>query len=152
MNYVPDTTIKEMFWTGESRLNRLRFLKRNLALAVFVFITFFAIYLALGITSEFSEMTDELLLQHPAILLSTAFLQIFTAVISYKLDVRRLKDIGKGKLLAVINLIIGLIGAGFYFISVISIAISLYLLFAPGTKGANMYGPDPLGNVENTAV
>ena len=152
MNYVPDTTIKEMFWTGESRLNRLRFLKRNLALAGFVFITFFAIYLALGITSEFSEMTDELLLQHPAILLSTAFLQIFTAVISYKLDVRRLKDIGKGKLLAVINLIIGLVGAGFYIISVISIAISLYLLFAPGAKGPNMYGPDPLGNIENTAV
>ncbi len=152
MNYVPDTTIKEMFWTGESRLNRLRFLKRNLALAGFVFITFFAIYLALGITSEFSEMTDELLLQHPAILLSTAFLQIFTAVISYKLDVRRLKDIGKGKLLAVINLIIGLVGAGFYIISVISVAISLYLLFAPGAKGPNMYGPDPLGNVENTAV
>jgi len=152
MSYVPDTTIKEMFWTGESRLNRLRFLKRNLALAGFVFITFFAIYLALGITSEFSEMTDELLLQHPAILLSTAFLQIFTAVISYKLDVRRLKDIGKGKLLAVINLIIGLVGAGFYIISVISIAISLYLLFAPGAKGPNMYGPDPLGNIENTAV
>jgi len=152
MSYVPDTTIKEMFWTGESRLNRLRFLKRNLALAGFVFITFFAIYLALGITSEFAEMTDELLLQHPAILLSTAFLQIFTAVISYKLDVRRLKDIGRGKSLAVVNLIIGLIGAGFYFISVISLGISLYLLFAPGTKGANMYGPDPLENLGNTAA
>ncbi len=152
MNYVPDTTIKEMFWTGDSRLNRLRFLKRNLALMGFVFITLFAIFFALGITSHFAKMTDELLIQHPAILISTVILQIFSTIICYKLDVRRLKDIGRGKPLAVIKLIIGLIGAEFYIVSVVSIVISIYLLFAPGDKGPNMYGPDPLGNIENTAA
>lgn len=146
MNYVPDTTIKEMFWTGESRLNRLRFLKRNLALAGFVFITFLAIFIALGITSGFAEMTEEVLMNHPAILISVAALQIFSAIISYKLDVRRLKDIGKGKTLAIINLACGLLGAGIAVIGFISLAISLYLLCVPGNKGDNLYGPDPLGN------
>lgn len=146
MNYVPDTTIKEMFWTGESRLNRLRYVKRNLGLVGFIFVTLVAIFIALGITSEFAEMTDELLIQHPAVLFAMAFLQIFAAIIGYKLDVRRLKDIGKGKLLAVIKLIIGIIGAEFYIIGFINLVISIYLLFAPGDKGPNMYGPDPLGD------
>lgn len=146
MIYVPDTTIKEMFWTGESRINRLRYFKRELALCGFFFVTFFAICIALMITSGFEVIDQETLLNHPAILISIAVLQIFSAVVSYKLDVRRLKDLGKGKMLAVIALVAGILGSTIWPLSLINVGVGLYLLCAPGNKGDNMYGADPLGN------
>lgn len=148
MNYVPDTTITEMFWTGQSRLNRLRFLKRNLALSGFFLITFVAIVLAFGINNNFEDITEETLENHPAILVSLAILQVVSAVVGYKLDVRRLKDLGKGKTLAVVALVCGLLGAGIRIIEFLVFAIAVYLLVAPGDKGPNMYGSDPLGNIK----
>lgn len=146
MNYVPDTTIKEMFWTGESRLNRMRYFKRGLALAGFFFVTFLAICIALMITNGFEAINEEILANHPAIVISIAVLQIFSAIVGYKLDVRRLKDLGKGKLLAVIALLCAVIGSAFWPVDLVNIAIGCYLLFTPGDKGENAYGADPLGN------
>lgn len=152
MNYVPDKTIAEMFWTGTSRLNRLRFLKRNLALFGFFMLTFLAIVIALCITTGFKEIDGDTLMQHPAILVSLAVLQVFIIVLSYKLDVRRLKDLGRNNRLALISLVFAIVGFVvttppiIWTCDVISGIISLYLLFAPGNKGANAYGPDPLEN------
>ena len=146
MNYVPDTTIKEMFWTGESRLNRMRYFKRCLALNGFFMLTFFAICIAFMITSGFEAVSQEVLLNHPAILMSLAILEVFVAIVGYKLDVRRLKDFGKGKLLAVISLVCAVIGSAILPVNIIHLAVGLYLLFAPGDNGVNAYGADPLEN------
>ena len=49
------------------------------------------------------------------------------------LAVRRLHDLDKTGWILLIN-----------FIPYVNIIVSLYILFAPGTRGANQYGDDPL--------
>ena len=155
MNYVPDKTMKEMFWTGTSRLNRLRFLKRNLALMVIFFITFMAIFSALSLSIALNEIfnngsltniDENTLFEHPAILIAIYTVQVFGAVLSYKLDVRRLKDLGKDNKIAIVGFVCSFAAAVFWPIDILTIIIALYLLFTPGQKGENQYGPDPLGN------
>lgn len=155
--YVPDKTFREMFlpWGSHSRLNRWRYFKRSWAINVF-FILLDALLTAGDLTEKMSD----------AATIMTAFLQI---PFEYWLDIRRLKDLGKSTNLADCRALCGIVAFNviwthrdfweyasditasqvFVWMAVIiDLSIYLYLLFSPGNKGENQYGPDPLGLTE----
>ena len=137
--YVPDKTILEMFLTGKSRLNRWRYFKR----AVVVLI----IYNLLSIPLVFMGID----INNPSIV-ACAYVVVpllLFLIIGYRLDVRRLHDAGKGKTLAVVSVIVNFASVLSLFALIVSIPIALYILLTPGTHGANEYGPDPLGEMNN---
>ncbi|MBR3722983.1 MAG: DUF805 domain-containing protein [Selenomonadaceae bacterium] len=153
MNYVPDTTMAEMFWTGASRLNRLRYLKRSIVLALFYGV-FYGILTAIsgvdvdaygsGDGIKFTLDYNLLWGSAPEFLAGLVVLDLMLAVFSYKLDVRRLKDLGKDNKLALIVFFIAIFGNLVPFITIVAAFINIYLLLAKGTEGDNIYGPDPL--------
>lgn len=147
-----DKTFQENFLKLEGRLNRLRYFKRNLALSVMQFLIGFVGMMFLLGDQETSN---------------TAF-DIFNTIEGliflypqYCLNVRRLKDF-EGNLS--IAIYVAVIGAVFILLSNVSgfvdamaswkgaigslfyVAVTLYLLLKPGTKGSNQYGADPLEN------
>ena len=149
--YKPDDDFGQMFLSREGRLNRLRYFKRT------ILIGFTEVMLDI-ILGESLKNSDVIIA-----ILTFCFLWP-----QYCLDVRRLKDINKSKMLADFKLGIGiytcilsynidleaiinygindsyatqLVGLG-----LAGCAVGLYLLFASGTNGKNQYGPDPLQN------
>ena len=147
--YVPDDSIITMLLTGTSRLNRLRYFKRILAVSILNSIIAFFIMNAINPMTLFSYFEYipffQLLLITPMI------------ISGYSLTKRRSHDIGHGNLLPKCYIICwilpGLISLTDLLLystvssvaGVINFIISLYLLFRPGEKGPNKYGPDPLG-------
>lgn len=150
--YVPDDDIQKTFFSMKGRLNRWRYFKRTIVL---------------GIISTFLITILEAILydgEIPELILMLAFLYP-----QYCLDVRRLMDLGKkntwaqNKLVADIYMTIfvyffgaesilpgqGASGdtrliAMLWIALLVSIVISLNLLFREGSKGRNAYGPDPI--------
>ena len=146
--YTEDKTMQEMFLKNTGRLNRLRYFKRSLVVMLVAFVINFILFAIFsdeqGIPTSFGN-------------LATTVVGIVALVPMYCLDVRRLQDLDKDDTIAKIVLALGL-GTlfipeeDFYSPSALEIIvcsaqiiIGLYLLFAPGTKGENKYGPDPLG-------
>lgn len=143
-----DSTFQELFLKTTGRLNRLRYFKRIMA----VMLITLAISLPPAII--FSDEFDNL----------TAFGEIVLSIINicalvpyYCLDVRRLHDMGKDDTLAKISVLIGIVVAvvevpdevdlmpvPLMIVYLVGTVIGFYLLFAPGTKGVNQYGSDPL--------
>ena len=153
MNYVPDSTMAEMFWTGESRLNRWRYFKRNVVLALFYGIIYGILHATLGVNVavdtkavglDFNFNYDLIWETAPEYLIALAILQVAFAVFSYKLDVRRLKDLGKDNKLAIVVLVCFIMSDIHPIISMVGAFIGIYLLLAKGNEGENEYGPDPL--------
>ncbi|MBR3623985.1 MAG: DUF805 domain-containing protein [Selenomonadaceae bacterium] len=153
MHYAPDTTIKEMFWTGTSRLNRLRYLKRSLVVTFVNVLLYMILKAALDVNIESYvniggfdfEVVSELLWESaPEFLIISSALDIIGAVFLYKLDVRRLKDLSKDNKLAIIVFVCAVVGHVLPYVSIIGAFISVYLLLAKGVEGDNIYGPDPL--------
>lgn len=145
--YKEDRTLQEQFLKTEGRLNRLRYLKRNLVLLLVWLLTGMLIVLIFGDDMGNLSSTGNIL---------SSFIGGAMLVPYYCLDVRRLHDMDKDSTLAKISLVlcfamlfidddpfnpsaIGII------LSLVVCIIALYLLFVPGTKGANKYGADPLG-------
>lgn len=139
--YIEDTTIQDMFLKTTGRLNRLRFLKRNIVVVLVAFIVFL-----LGAASlnpyDFNTF----------IKITSIPLMPFI----YCLNVRRLQDMNYDNKLAIVLLVIqgiqisemdtirytsSLLGS---VTSVISMIGGLFLLFKDGTHGKNNYGADPL--------
>lgn len=146
--YVPDKDFMEFLWPSEnaSRLNRLRYFKRIMALNVIIIL---------------------MLLVVP---LSAIKLDCIYIIWRIRQDTRRLKDLGKGAVLAGIRAACGLAANGLVWkfgdswdetskmvpsevlclvAFLAASVIGLYLLFAPGDKGPNQYGADPLGPTAN---
>ena len=148
--YIPDNGMVQMFLTREGRLNRARYLKRTIVLII--------------ISCVIGNLLGLNMFEYIGPYLVVSLLLAFP---QYCLDVRRLKDLNKDSMLANIRLGISLLAAiilyfidfetmieyGWYdsnlnylmVIYLINLVITLYLLFADGTKGRNDYGPDPLG-------
>ncbi|MBQ1867054.1 DUF805 domain-containing protein [Selenomonas sp.] len=119
--YIPDQTINEKFFRYDNRLNRKRYILRGLALV--------GIYIVAAlIVGTIGMMIDELFGTLLIWLLGLAVM-----VPSIMLLIRRLHDLNRPGWWAVGN-----------FIPVLNIALSIYVLFIPGTPGPNQYGPDPL--------
>ena len=139
--YVEDSTIQDMFLKTTGRLNRLRYFKRNVVVVLVAFIAFF-----LGAASLNSYDFNTF------IKITSILLMPFI----YCLNVRRLQDMNYDNKLAIVLLVIqgiqisemdmmrytsSLVGS---VTSIISMIVSLFLLFKDGTHGTNNYGDDPL--------
>ena len=133
-----DNGIKENFFRWDGRLNRLRFLKRLLALfgisIVLYILMGILVLLSGGAAMQLDENT------FTGIYGFFTLLCIPITVSSYMLMIRRLHDIGL---------------SGFFillaFIPIVSLGFLLYVLFKMGTEGDNVYGADPLGTVASAA-
>ena len=146
--YKEDTTIMEMFFSTDGRLNRKRYFLRGL---VIVIVEVFLISLVIGY--GFSSRKIDIAMLLYAVVVLPAW------VSSYCLNVRRLKDIGKIFDSELSESSIQLMAGSLFIIDFISIFLSgyaligaysiifvcgLYILFKPGMVGSNKFGPDPL--------
>ena len=141
--------MQEMFFQSSGRLNRLRYFKRSFALGIVEGILCIAVAIVFGNEWGMLTKTGETI---------TMAIYIAFLVPYYFLMVRRLHDIDKDEKLAyfcvAISLIYVLIGGTNpdfdnlsgqdMVILLINGCVNLYILFAPGTRGDNQYGPDPL--------
>ena len=123
--YVEDRSIAEMFLTTNGRLNRLRYFKRVLVLGVLMMIFSTAIVMATMTPSGDDISTAGYVL--------FAVMCLVFAVPQFMLMIRRLHDLDKDGLFVLLTLI-----------PAVNSIFALYLLFAPGTRGANKYGADPI--------
>ena len=147
--YVPDNTFAEMFLKRDGRLNRLRYFKRSLVLAL---INMVAIILC-GVVflAEWEETND-------TFEIVTSIIALLFVYPDYCLNVRRLQDIdGDMRIaygMAAVSVFFALfsdfasesVSVAQGLLALVYIGIGFYLLLAPGTKGDNRYGADPLGN------
>ncbi len=156
--YIPDKNFQEMFLPSDhsSRLNRLRYFKRILAVGMVWLVV------VLWLESDMVTLTTA-----NALFIIMGYIQL---LFIYWLDIRRLKDLGKGSALATFKAFCGVVALRVIWknadywghiadvppsVVIMMLAlfvqhiIFLYLLFASGNKGANEYGPDPLEAEEN---
>lgn len=125
MSHQLDVSFVDHFFKRTGRINRLRYFKRVLLLSVLELLLF--------------EINP--------------YLGYITIYPTYCLNVRRLQDLNKGPEIAygivaitILSLVMSIIEVGFMALVtlLVDISLSLYLLFAAGTVGANKYGADPL--------
>ena len=148
--YVPDLTWADMLFKAEGRLNRLRYVKRMLSLGVIEFLLTFA--------AEFALMPDKNT-PPPEFIYFTTIINFAGFIPGYCWDARRLHDMGKSCLLAVVGFLcnatlavaeyfeVNILRPDFMIVAFVAFAIGLYLVFTKGMSGANEYGSDPLGRV-----
>lgn len=124
-HYKEDVTIREIFLTSEGRLNRWRYFCRSMMLAAPALLLYLIL---LGL--DYGNSADGAVGA-----LGVLFYCLFMIVPSVMLAVRRLHDLNK---------------SGWYYLAIfvpfVNLPFSLYVIFAPGTVGANKYGADPLEN------
>lgn len=124
LRYIPDKGIKEMFFSTKGRLNRKRYILRNLVMGAASSVG--GVVASTVITGAlYSDSTIMLIAASLLVLLMV----ILPLVSSFMMAVRRWHDLNRPGILAITNLLI---------------LPALYLLFAKGTEGPNKYGPDPL--------
>lgn len=148
LGYVEENTLGEMFFKRNGRLNRWRYFKRRLVLGILVTMILTLGYRIFGY--EFGQV-------------NTPYAGIYNTVVSlifiiptYCLNVRRLQDMNRGKIIALVYAAVSVAMAFMDFTGVnyqlylaltlatMSFAISGYLLIAPGTRGKNRYGLSPI--------
>ncbi|MBR3621729.1 MAG: DUF805 domain-containing protein, partial [Selenomonadaceae bacterium] len=142
--YVPDNNNdwQAMFLKTDGRLNRLRYLKRQLILLGISILLFILVMAICDNGYGFLTKRGELLI---------TIINLCGFGVSYFLDVRRLHDLNKDNTIAGVILVAGIISnfdslEGLTEIGGLVTTVGmLYLFFAPGTEGPNKYGPDPLG-------
>ena len=112
-------------FTTDGRLNRLRYLKYMVILAL----------IGIGGTFVTSCMATFLTGSHESSLVTivTGIWGIVATVGNVMLVIRRLHDLDKSGWFALITII-----------PVVGFIFSIYLFFAPGTVGYNRFGADPL--------
>lgn len=146
--YVADTTIREMFLKSSGRLNRLRYFKRSIIVGIFKVLMMLVLLVMLKLSNV---DLDDLDLFHIIIVVYIVFIVPF-----YFLYVRRLQDLNKNNTIAIIRTVSGLVLLFLtasedettwlsFIMSLTTLYIDLYLLFADGTHGRNDYEVDPLG-------
>ena len=127
-----DNGIKENFFQWHGRLNRLRYLKRLLALLGISVVLYIVMMVFVILVGDNTMQMDESAANGIFGLFTLLCLPI--TVSSYMLMIRRLHDIGL---------------SGFYvllaLVPIVSLGFLLYILFKMGTAGDNAYGADPLG-------
>ena len=145
--YTDESTISEIFFKSNGRLNRLRYFKRTFFLWFLLKMLLYLGYRVFGY--EFGQA------DFYATFYNTAVTLVFV-IPNYCLSVRRLQDMNRGKTLAVVCAILSAIMAFLDFTGVnymfylllalvtVRIAIGGYMLIVPGTYGKNRYGASPI--------
>ncbi len=147
--YVPDNGFRENFINTKGRLNRKRFFKRSLVLALLGLI----IIIIVAVICD-DGMGD---ISNGGVLL-LGVLMIGVNLMYYCLAVRRLHDLGMKNTLAIVLLvspIVQIVEISDFttgLASLIGFCGVVYLLFAKGVEGANEYGPDPLGQTVDHVI
>lgn len=149
MARVKDKGIFENFFRRDGRLNRWRYFKRNIAVALLSIMILLVIIIldvnAFGHLSSFGNNVVKLFS-------AAAQIPLFC------LMVRRLHDMNKTETLAYVAIGLGLVPIIFRdgdflvtepsnlenLFNTVSGFISLYIMLCPGTHGDNQYGADPL--------
>ncbi len=131
MAYCHDEGIKEKFFSYDSRLNRLRYLKRIMILVVSS-----CLLSALSeILSEIATSTDNsyLLIFSSIFLIATGLFSVIAIISVIMLQIRRLKDFNSSPWWVLLSLV-----------PFVNLIFGLVLLLKEGTKGDNKYGGNPL--------
>ncbi|MBR1646740.1 MAG: DUF805 domain-containing protein [Selenomonadaceae bacterium] len=114
-------------FTTKGLLNRLRYFKYMILLALVSGISTFVMSSMLTFFTGNHES--------PAVMLVTLMWALIAGAGNVMLMIRRLHDLGKNSMFWLVALI-----------PVIGLIFSIYLFCAPGTKGWNEYGADPLAD------
>ncbi len=136
----------EQFYLISGRLNRKRFIKRILA-CIGLDILFFILGLMFfgfslvgmrgmnGMNGMAFSMQQDIFPTFGGMLLFGVMLLVcgFSMIAGITLTIRRLQDLNHSPLVWMLG-----------YLPVINLFFFLYLLFAKGTEGDNVYGPDPL--------
>ena len=148
-----DRTIKEIFFRHSGRLNRWRYFKRRVVLAILTYIFLLIGYKILGY--EYGQVTASAGIYNGII--SLIFLIPTTC-----LNIRRLQDMNQGIFLAVAYVILKAVMAfsditftefkhmdttSAYLVPILatfSMLFEMYFMISPGTYGRNKYGANPL--------
>ena len=148
--YVEDKTPQEIFLRKDGRLNRLRYFKRILLLGVVEIVAVVVCALSFidpwGNISSFGDFL-------------TFMISLLATYPTYCLTIRRLHDLGKDDIIAVVYCLLTLVALKFFYRNpnslefptwliidyVLQTGITLYLFLMPGVRGKNKYGADPLG-------
>jgi len=148
-----DSTITEIFFRTSGRINRWRYFTRRMILAVLTYIFLFVGYKVLGY--EYGQVTT-------AAGIYNGVISIIFLVPIFCLTVRRLQDMNKGKLLAIVYAIMQITmafsdltftdfkymdSAFSYFLltlATFSMMLDMYFMISPGTYGKNKFGANPL--------
>ena len=148
VGYVEETTLGEMFLKRNGRLNRWRYFKRRVVLGIAITMLLTLGYRIFGY--EFGQVNT------PYAGIYNTVLSLLFVIPTYCLNVRRLQDMNRGKIIALVYAAISVAMAFMDFTGVnyqlylaltlatMSFAISGYLLIAPGTLGKNRYGLSPI--------
>lgn len=146
-SYVEENTITKMFFKSSGRLNRLRYFKRRIVLGVLLYVFIYLGYRVIGY--EYGQ--NNVYASYYNTIVSLIFI-----IPTYFLNVRRLQDMNRGKMLAVVYAILTSIMAFLDFTGVnimlyvalifatVVFMLSGYMLISPGTNGNNRYGASPV--------
>ena len=113
--------LTELFVTANGRLNRKSFIYRSIFLSLAFTVLNFVFKCMAAITIGFPFYVLIFLLC------------VVNTVCCLTMAIRRFHDVGRCGLWVLL-----------LFVPVLNVIVSLYLLFAPGDKGSNAYGNDPL--------
>ena len=134
-----DRGLEENFFQWKGRLNRNRYLKRMLALWIPGSILCLAVLIAVTAIVLGRNMQVSHLSVHDLALLWNTLTGIMSLALlpflisSYTLMIRRLHDLNLSGCFSLMN-----------FVPLVNLGLTIYLFFAEGTRGANIYGADPL--------
>ncbi|EKU71120.1 DUF805 domain-containing protein [Selenomonas sp. F0473] len=135
--YTIDTGIKGNFFNYEGRLNRKRYIFRNLALfgiGVALYVIVIVLFVIVAGSQPQSVQNENALTATVFGLYGLFFLLCLPLTVSaYMLMIRRLHDTNQSGFFCLLN-----------FVPFVNIGLGLYLLFKKGTEGDNDYGSDPL--------
>ena len=142
-----DRGLKENFFQWKGRLNRKRYLKRMLALWIPGSILCLAVLISVTAIVLGRNMQVPHLSMHYLILLRNTLTGIMPLALlpflisSYTLMIRRLHDLDLSGYFSLMN-----------FVPLVNLGLMIYLFFAEGTRGANIYGSDPLTRGDRAGV
>ena len=123
--YRKDSGLYENLFKTNGRLNRLRYFKRSIGI-LFLYIILMITTVALCLDPSSSELSV-------SGFIACVVLSILFAIGSICLTIRRLHDLNFSGWFCLLMTI-----------PAVNTAFWIYTTFAPGTRGANQYGGDPL--------
>ncbi len=123
-------SFKANYFTAQGRLNRWAYFVKTIKSFLMALIP----AILLGISLDMMQSgSDDAILLGLILVLPSVLLTLLFSVASLLVGARRCHDLGHSGWLILLTMV-----------PYINVAFDLYILFCPGTRGDNQYGPDPL--------